>query len=216
MTLWQSIFGANSLGAASLGVPSSGQNAAPGTGGGQNAGQLEPNTRAGNMAAGVEYNLVPAYPPFVRLANDPNIVYFARFRTLVFGGNGVAAATTNQQFAFSVPTIVLARTGGAYMADNTGLPVGRTGLETFRLQMFRTGSQNDLLDAGGGGVAGNPVTNVLATTVLGTAAQPALIPGNGTFFDVGGFLNVTCQILLNNIEAHVTIWCLEEYGPARG
>ena len=81
---------ANGLGAAPLGVPSSGAGTNPGTAGGQNAGQMEPNSRARNQEAGVPYQLVPAYPPFVRIANDPSIVYFPRFRTLIFGGNGAA------------------------------------------------------------------------------------------------------------------------------
>lgn len=219
MSLWRSIMGpAGSVGPlGNVGVPSSGGGAAPGTGpGGINAGQLDPNSRAGNMAAGVPYQLVPAYPPFVRLANDPSIVYFVRFRTLVFGGNAVAAgAQATQGFYFSVPTIILARTGGAWDASGAGLPVGRTGLDCFRVQFFRAGAQQDLIDAGGGGPNSPPNILALASTILGTGQNPALIPGNGLFVDTGSQINVACTTLTNNIEAYVTIWCLEEYGPAR-
>jgi len=213
-------FGVSALGLASsnepdLGVPSTGQSSRPGTGPNAiNATQLAPDSRAANMAAGIPYQMVPAYPPFVRLANSPDVVYFPRFRSLVFGGNGVAAATTTQQVQFSVPTIILARTGSAYDASGAGLPVGRSSLQLFRVQFSRVGSQTDLIDAGAGNVA--PNITVLAENVLGTAALPGFIPGNGTFVDTGGFINVTCQILLNNTEAHVTLWCLEEYGPVRG
>ena len=215
---WKQIFnGANFEGspATSLGVPSSGQVTAPGTGGGQNAGQLEPNSRAGNMAAGVPYQLVPAYPPFVRIANDPNIVYFPRNRTLTFGGNTVAAATTTQQYQFSLPTIIIARTAAAIDASGAGLPVGRNSLDTFAVQMFRAGSQSDLWDAGGGGAA-NPSFNALGSVLFGSASLPALVVGNGYFVDTGGFVNVTCQILINNVRVDISIMCLEEFGPGRG
>lgn len=220
---WRNIFGVNAgntgggvLGG-TFGVPSTGAANAPGTGpDGMNAGVLQPNSRAANAAAGVPYQLVPAYPPFVRLANSQDIVYFPRYRTLIFGGNGQAAATLpTQQWQFSLPTIILARTAAAIDASGAALPVGRGSLDLFKVQMFRAGSQQDLIDAGGGGNA-NPVALVLGSALLGTAANPALIQGNGLFVDTGSFLNCTVQTLVNNTEVHVTIWCLEEYGPARG
>ncbi len=199
-----------------FGVPSSGGPSSPGTGGGQNQGQLEPFSRDRAMQQGMPFQLVPAYPPFVRIANDPNVVYYPRFRTIIFGGNAVVAGTTTLQFQFSLPTIIIARTGWGFIADNvTGLPVGRTGLDTFRIQMFRAGSQSDLIDSGGGGNQ-NPAVNVIGSNVLGTAQLPALIPGCGLFVDTGGVLNTTCQILINNVEVHFTLWCIEMYGPASG
>lgn len=220
VSIWRNALGAFGGGqplaqAPSLGVPSSGAVSRPGTGGGIDAGQLEPHSRARAMEAGVDFQFVPAYPPFVRIANNPNIVYFARMRTMVFGGNGVAAATTTQQYTFTYPTIVIARSGAAILADGaTGLPVGRSSLDTFKVQMFRSGSMSDIFDAGAGNAG--PQTLALGSAVLGTAAQPALIQGNGLFVDTGGFLNVICQTLYANLEVHHTIWCLEEYGPARG
>lgn len=205
-----------STGGMSMGVPSSGAGTQPGVGpDGINRGELAPNSRARNMEAGVPYQLVPAYPPFVRIANQEGIVYFPRFRSLVFGGSGVVAGTTTQQFQFSVPTIIIARTGGAIAPNGTDLDVGKTGLDLFKVQFARAGSNSDLIDAGGGGNT-NPALNALAGNLLGTAALPGFIPGTGLFIDTGSFLNVTCQILLNNVEATVTIWCIEEYGPARG
>lgn len=199
-----------------LGVPSSGGGSVPGTGpGGINEGQLEPNSRARNAAAGIPYELVPAYPPFVRIANDPNVAYFPRFRSLTFGGAAVAAATTTQQIQFSLPTIVIARTGTGFMADNTGLPVGRTGLQLFAVQFAIAGSVQDLVDSGGGGAAAANFT-VTADCVLGPAGLPSFFPGNGIFFDTGMFLNVTVNIFINNVQADITLWCLQEYGPARG
>lgn len=218
MSIWQAYFGGNTLGAAPLGVPSSGAGAgSPGAGpNGINEGQLQPNSRAANMIAGVPYEFLPAYPPFVRIANSRDIVYFPRFRTMTYHGNGTAANTTvTNQFVFSLPTIIIARTAAAIDASGANLPIGRSSLDTFRAQMFRAGSQQDLIDAGGGGNQ-NPSTTVLGSSIFGTAAQPALIPGNGLFVDTAGFLNLTVTNLIANIEVHVTLWCLEEYGPARG
>lgn len=198
-----------------LGVPSTGAGTTPGTGGGQNAGTLEPNTRAANMAAGVPYQLVPSYPPFIRVANSPEIVYFPRTRTVVGGGNGVAAGAQQLQFYFSVPTIIVARSAAAWDASGAGLPVGLKSLNTFRAQMFRAGSQSDLIDAGGGGNQ-NPAVNVMGSAVWGTAAQPFFFPGTGLFVDNGAILNITLQTVRANIEVFLTLWCIEEYGPSRG
>lgn len=199
-----------------LGVPTSGGNTNPGTGpDGINAGQLQPDSRGRNMGAGVPYQLVPAYPPFVRIANDPNIVYIVRFRTIVFGGNGVVAATTTLPIYFSVPTIIIARTAAAYDASGAALPVGLNSLDLFKIQFARAGSSSDLIDAGAGGQQAPNIT-VLGSSIMGTGQLPALIPGTGLFVDTGSFLNVTCQILRANVEVNITVWSLEEYGPARG
>src|SRR3990167_4918414 len=79
---------------ADIGIPTTGAGAHPGTGpDGMNRGELNPNNRAANVEAGVRYQLLPAYPPFVRLAApDQGIVYFPRFYTGAFGGNGEVAA----------------------------------------------------------------------------------------------------------------------------
>lgn len=169
------------------------------------------------MEAGVPYQLVPAYPPFVRIANNANIIYMCRTRTLIFGGNGTVANTSQtQQFQFSLPTIIIARSGAAIDASDAGLPVGRQGLDLFTVQFFRVGTgSSEFIDAGGGGAA-NPAVTVLGSTVLGTAANPSFFPGTGLFADTGGFINVTVTTLRANTLAHVTIWCIEEYGPARG
>lgn len=203
-------FGVEDLGApamVSTGVPGSGPN-------GSNRGQLEPNSRIANIADGVPYQLVPAYPPFVRLANSRNVAYFPRFRSLTFGGSATAAGTTTQLLQFSLPTIVFARSGSAFLADDTDLPVGRTGLQTFALQCQRTGGVGDLLDVGGGNTG--PSFLALAENLLGPAGLPALVPGMGWFFDTGTSLNTTVQILLDNVRADVTFWCIEEYGAPRG
>lgn len=205
----------DSFSAEDLGVPSSAVAGVPGSGpNGVNAGQLEPNSRIANIAAGVPYQLVPAYPPFVRLANSRNVAYFPRFRSLTFGGGATAAGTTTQLMQFSLPTIVFARSGSAFLADDSDLPVGRTGLQTFGIQCVRTGGIQDLLDVGGG--TSGPSFITLAENVLGPAGLPALIPGMGWFFDTGSSMNTTVQILLDNVRADVTFWCIEEYGAPRG
>ena len=214
--LWKTMFGGES---GPLGVPGT-PSATPTTGpDGINAGQLRPDSRAQNMAAGVPYQFVPCYPPFVRLANVQGIVYLPRFRVMVFGANGTAAGTTTQTYSFSNPTIVIGRSAAAILADGvTDLRVGRASLDTFKTQMFRSGpGSSDLIDAGAGGQATTgPNVNTLGSALWGTAAQPALIQGNGLFVDTGGFLSVTCQTLYNNLEVHCVIWVIEEYGPARG
>lgn len=219
---WRNILGSYGPGgggplAADLGVPSSGAGSHPGTGpDGINRGQLEPNSRARNMDAGVPYQLVPVVPPFVRIANDPNIVYFYRSRTVTFFGNGVAAGTAvTNQIQFSVPTVVVARTAAAVLPVGTNFDVGRNALDSFLVQFFRAGSSSDLIDAGGGG-ATNPSAPVLGSALLGPASLPAYIPGNGLFFDTGSFLNISAQSLIISLTAHITIHCIEEYGPARG
>lgn len=211
---WRNLF-ANGGGGTNFGVPSAGSAQTPGTAGGQNAGQLEPNNRGANMAAGVPYQLVPAYPPFVRIANDPNIIYFPRFRTLSFFGTGTAAnATATGQYQFQNPTIILARTAAAFLPTGTALDVGRNSLDTFRAQFFRTGAIQDFIDAGAGNAG--PNFQALGSTIFGTAQLPALIPGTGVFVDTGGFLNVNVTALIANVTVDITIWCIEEYGPARG
>jgi hypothetical protein len=214
--LWNKMFAGAS---GPLGVPGT-PSATPTTGpDGINRGQLRPDSRAQNMANDVPYQFVPCYPPFVRLANVEGIVYLPRFRVMVFGANGTAAATTTQTYSFSNPTIVIGRSAAAILADGLDdLPVGRASLDTFKTQMFRSGpGSSDLIDAGAGGqsVTG-PNVLTLGSALWGTAAQPALIQGNGLFVDTGGFLSVTCQTLFANLEVHTVIWCIEEYGPARG
>lgn len=200
-----------------MGAPSSGGSHSPGTGpGGMNAGQLLPDNRDRNVAAGVPYNLVPAYPPFVRLANAPGIIYFPKFRTVTFHGNGTAAnQSQTQTFTFTQPTIIIARTAAAIDASGAALPVGRNSLDTFTGQMFRAGSFQDFID-GGGGTNTGPMAPVLGSAIFGTAAQPALIPGNGLFVENGSFMNVTVVNLIANVRVDVTLWCIEEFGPARG
>ena len=111
---------------ADLGAPSS---AVVSPGQAPNGGQLEPNSRMSNIADGVPYQLVPAYPPFIRLANSKTVAYFPRYRSLRFGANGTVAGTTTQLLQFSLPTIIFARTATAILADDSDLPVGRTGLQ---------------------------------------------------------------------------------------
>lgn len=210
---WRQYF--SNMGASTLGVPSSGAATAPGTAGGQNAGQLEPNSRMANMQAGVPYQLVPAYPPFVRVANDPNILYFPRFYTLRFFGSPTAAnATAVGQFQFQNPTVIIARTGSAFLPTGTAFDVGRDPLTSFRLNFFRTGAIQDFIDAGGANQG--PGTQTAGQNVLGTGSLPALIPGTGLFVDTGGFLNINITALIANVTVDITIWCIEEYGPARG
>lgn len=195
-----------------FGVPTTGGSVArPGPG------ELAPNSRAQNLEAGVDYQFVPVWPPFVRLANSPGIVYFPRFRTVIMGGNGALInATYNRPINFSVPTIVIARTGTAVVADNaTALQVGRSALDTFTVQMFRAGSNSDFIDAGAGADTA-PNVQTLGGCILGSGGLPALIPGNGIFIDTGSYLTLAVTALLPNLLIHVDLWCIEEYGPARG
>lgn len=205
--------GSSPMGA--LGIPSAGNGSMPGTGpDGINAGQLHPNSREQNMLAGVPYQYLPVYPPFARLAADPGILYFTRFRYLLFDASALAASPLpTQQLLFSNPTIVLARTAAAYQTDDDDLPVGRSSLDCFTTQWFRSGATTDLIDAGAGLAA---TSLVLGSCVMGDARQPALIPGNGIFFDTGTYCNVSIATLIDHMVVHVCAWCLEEYGPARG
>jgi hypothetical protein len=113
-----------------------------------------------------------------------------------------------------VPTIIIARTAAAYTTTGVALPVGRASLDTFTAQMFRAGSSTDLFDAGWGGT--NPSILVTGSSIFGTAAQPMLIPGNGLFLDNGGLFSARVVTLLDAIRVDISLWCIEEYGPARG
>lgn len=199
------------LGSAEFGVPASG-GGRPGDGNGQNGPVLVPNTRAGNMADGVPYSLVPCWPPFVRVANDRHIVYFPRQRTFTFGGNGVAAGVQSPvTLTFSLPTIVVWRTAAAILADGADLPVGRNSLDIFKTQFVRSGASQDLIDVGTTGTS----TLTLGSALCGPAGFPAFFQGTGLFFDVGSQLQVACQTLIANAEVHITIGCFEEFGPGR-
>ena len=197
------------IGAGSLGVPSSGQSNAPVSGG-----ALDPNSRAGNVADGVPYQLVPVYPPFVRIANDPSIVYFPRLRSASFNTAGAALGFDGTLTMFaSAPTIIIARSAAAITTTGAALVLGRESLDTFQAQMFRAGSSTDLFDAGWGGA--NPSQLVIGSSIFGTASQPMLIPGNGFFVDTGGQVSVRVATLVDAIRVDVTLWCIEEYGPSR-
>lgn len=212
--MWNRIFGQSHVGP-QLAGPSWG---APGNAGGnpsQGGGTLAPNSRAGNVAAGIEYQLVPAYPPFVRLANAPGIVYFPRFRTIQFNTAGAVAGNVGQlTYFFSCPTIVIARTAAAHTTTNAALPVGRDSLDCFAAQFTRQGAASDAIDAGGGGQ--NPAVLVTGSAILGSARQPALIQGNGLFFDTSYQLTVEVETFVDALQVDITIWCIEEFGPGRG
>jgi hypothetical protein len=215
MAHWKDIFTSSGKGPMgnpeTLGVPGT-PHPNPGDGpNGINAAQLEPNSRARNMASGMKYQLVPAYPPFIRIANDDRVLYFPRFRTLQFGGDGTTAGETfNDQWQFSLPTIVIARTAAAYSTADANLPVGRNSLDLFTAQMFRASGAQDLIDAGGGGNTG-PNVQVLGSSVWGTGQLPALIPGTGLFVDTGSYLGVSGTILIADVLVHLTLWCVEEF-----
>ena len=210
---WKGIFASGGQGPmGSPGVPT----ANPGDGpGGINAAQLNPNSRSQNMADGMKYQLVPAYPPFVRIANDDRVLYFPRFRTLTFGGTGtLAGATINDQWQFSLPTIIIARSAAAITGTGVALPVGRASLDTFTAQMFRVSGAQDLIDAAGGGNTGTNVQTI-GSALWGTAQLPALIQGTGLFVDTGSYLGVAGTILIADMRVDLVLWCIEEYGPGR-
>ena len=216
---WKGIFASGGQGPmgnpshlGSPGVPT----ANPGDGpGGINAAQLNPNSRSQNMADGMKYQLVPAYPPFIRIANDDRVLYFPRFRTLTFGGTGALAGQTfNDQWQFSLPTIIIARTAAAITVNAAALGVGRSSLDTFKCQVFRVSGAQDLIDAAGGGNTGTNV-QTLGSALWGTAQLPALIPGTGLFVDTGSYLGVTGTILVAEVQVDLVLWCVEEYGPGR-
>ena len=212
---WKGIFASSGHGPigtpANLGAPGV-PTSNPGDGpNGVNAAQLQPNSRAQNMAEGMKYQLAPAYPPFIRIANDDRVLYFPRFRTLVFGGTGtLAGATFNDQWQFSLPTIIIARSAAAITGTAVALPVGRYSLDTFKSQMFRVSGAQDLIDAGGGGNTG-PNTQVLGSALWGTGSMPALIPGTGLFVDTGSYLGIAGTILVADVEVNCTLWCIEEF-----
>ena len=186
------------------GVPGQRQAAAPSPGQGAPA----PWQREDAMQQGVPYRRVPIWPPFANLARDPNVLYLIRFRPLLFGGNGVAAATlAPQQINFSQPTIVFARSAAAVIADYaTGLPVGMNSLDTFASTFSRT--QGDQLDG--------TTTPISGSAIYGNGRMPALYAGNGLFFNNGSTLIVNCTTFLNNVRVDIVLWTIEEYGTPRG
>lgn len=201
------------LNASDFGAPGPSPGHAQGGQSGINQNSLDPNSRAENMANGIPYQLVPVYPPFVRMANDPNIVYFPRYRSFRFGANGTVAGTTTQTMNTGLPTYVIAMTGTAFDAGNAALPVGRTSLQLFSFQISTGQGSQDLLTVGGGNTT--PNFNVVAENILGTGGLPGFVPCTGLFIDTATPLNVTCQILRDNVQADITFWCIEEWAAPR-
>lgn len=158
--------------------------------------------RADLVNAGYAFRRVPIYPPFANLCADPRVVYIAKPRPVWFGGNGVAAGAFGPtQLQFSEPTVIYARTGGAYDASGADLPVGRTGLDCFETYNQRV--NGDLLDG--------TTIPILASAILGSGGLPGLFGGNGIFFERGTQINVFCTTLIANIRAVIVYWTIEEY-----
>lgn len=195
-----------------LGVPGQGGGTQPGTAGGMQSGELHPHDRRGAIMDGVEYRRVPVWPPFANLAADNRIAYQVRFRWITFGGNGIVAGPqAPQPWLFSQPTIIIGRVAAAVDDSGAALPVGRQGLDCFTSFWVRIGG-NDAIDATQPAMG----TPMLGSALYGTAQLPALMPGNGLFFDRGSALQANVTTLLPNIRADIGIICLEEYGPPRG
>ncbi len=168
-----------------------------------NPGQGGPHSKADALAEGIKYRRVPIYPPFANLALDPRVIYMARLRALFFGGNGSAAQTfAPDTYQFSLPTIVIGRSAGAYLADDVALPFGRT-QGTIWGGFFQRVGGNDNLDGG--------TTPIVGEAAFGTGSAPMLYPGNGIFFDKGSSLSLTVASLIDNARIEVVIWCVEEY-----
>lgn len=200
------------LGMPDFGIPGERGGNQPGTAGGQNAGQLRPHDRKGAILDGVEYRRVPVWPPFANLAADNRIAYQVRFRWITFGGNTVAAGPQAPiPFQFSQPTIIIGRVAAAIDASGAATPVGRQSLDLFTSFWIRIGG-NDAIDSTQPAMG----TPMLGSALYGNGQLPALMPGNGLFFDRGSALQVNVSTLINNVRADIGIICLEEYGPPRG
>jgi len=181
------------------GVPGSATGPSPSP----NPGQGGAHSKRDLLWEGVKYRRVPVYPPFANLALDPNVVYMVRLRPLFFGGSGIVAGVlAPQQYQFSQPTIVIARSAAAYDAANGALPVGRSEATTWGA-FFQRVNGMDNLDGGTDPIVGG--------AGFGSGGEPTLYPGNGLFFDKGSSLTVTCQIFRNDIRVCIVVWCLEEY-----
>ncbi len=185
------------------GAPGQPRPAIPGSG----RGAPMPWQRDDAMQQGIEYRRVPIWPPFANLAKDPNVLYLIRYRPLLFGGNGIAAAAlAPQTIRFSQPTIVFARSAAAVIADYaTGFPVGMNPLDSFGATFSRpTGDQLD-----------GTTTAISGSALYGNGRFPALYAGNGLFFNNGSDLIVNLTTFMANVRVDIVLWTIEEYGTPR-
>lgn len=144
---------------------------------------------------------VPIYPPQVLLSTNKYVGH----ETRLYGAGilNIAAGTeTTATVQFDTPCIVAMASGTAIETAGAGLPVGRAALDTFLIALEHSN--------------GNRLTTSarLGSTVLGSAAQPAMIPGNGWVFDRGSTAVFLITPLIANLRIDINLWCIEERGPS--
>ncbi len=152
-----------------------------------------------DFAAG-KWSQVPAYLPTLTLPTGPSIGLMPRDRPLTFTFSG--AATTPNAFQFDIPTTVFALTAACVTTDGSGLPVGRSSLDMFRIQLTRSNGDKFTSDL------------ALGSTICGTAANPRLIGPSGWMFNNGS----TMQVLVQNLFAvpvsiDIVCYSVEVRGP---
>lgn len=190
-----------------LGIPGQLQAGAPSAGPSPgNHSEFTPHNHDRAIAEGAQVAMLPAYPPTLPVINGCR--YMWKTRSIVVGGNGITAQTYQaQNFQFFQPGLIYSINASAYLADNTGLPNGRSSLDTFKVRFyFSAGSTTVLNVTNLGGT-----TPILASTVLGTGQLPGFIGGLGLKVEQGWQLSVDVQTLLDNLEATITLQFLEEY-----
>ncbi len=86
-------------------------------------------------------------------------------------------------------------------SDGSALPNGMDPLDTFTVQwVHNTGDRLDTQPA-------------LASALIGTAKEPAIIGGNGWNFDRGGTIQALITPLRPNLRIDVCTWGIEVMGP---
>ena len=115
--------------------------------------------------------------------------------------NAAVGTTVIRTIQIDIPYVVYAFTGGAVNSDGSALPNGMNPLDTFTVQfVHNTGDRLDTLPA-------------LASCLIGTAAQPCVLGGNGWNFDRGGTIQILVTPLRQNLRIDVCTWGIEVRGP---
>jgi hypothetical protein len=144
---------------------------------------------------------VPIYPPQILLSTNKYVGHETRY----YGAGILNIAANTQTTAtvqFDTPCIIFAMTGAAFDTQAGALPIGTAALDTFIIALEHSN--------------GNRLTTTarLGSTILGTAAQPGLIGGNGWVFDRGSTMVMLITPLRANMRIDVNLLCVEERGPS--
>lgn len=161
----------------------------------------QPNIQQMGGPAPVSWVRVPFFPTAPFYSTSGQVGYQTRYYS---GGllNGTINTESVQIVQFDLPCRLIALNGAAVTTDGSGLPVGRSSLDTFLFRLeYTTGDRLH-------------ITQRLASTVLGTAQRPGELGGAGYTINQGASVQLGITPLMANLRIDVTLVCLEMRGPS--